>query len=201
MQIPPTSQIKSLGLVIFLAVLSSSLPTYGEGIHNHEGSHSDVQKESSVNIKPQSVCPVSGNKIDRNILVDYEGKRIFFADADSKKIFQASPKKFADAMETQGITPVGPQEYCPVSDEVIDKKISIDHEGEKIYFCCKKCRSAFRKNPEKYPKKIEAQGVAVKEAGSTTIFGKSNDHKAGSHSKEQDPGGSHSHHHDHGHKH
>lgn len=51
------------------------------------------------------------------------------------------------------------QTTCPVLGGNIDKNIYVDYQGQRIYFCCKGCDAAFKKNPEKYLKIMESQGV------------------------------------------
>jgi len=41
--------------------------------------------------------------------------------------------------------------FCPVTvDEPIDPTIFVEHEGQRIYFCCNRCRKQFLENPEAY---------------------------------------------------
>ena len=54
-----------------------------------------------------------------------------------------------------------PQTLCPVLGGNIDKKVFIDYQGKRIYFCCPGCPAEFSKDPEKYLKKIEAQGITL----------------------------------------
>lgn len=54
-----------------------------------------------------------------------------------------------------------PQTLCPVLGGNIDKKVYVDYKGKRIYFCCKGCDAEFKKDPEKYLKKIEAQGITL----------------------------------------
>jgi len=54
-----------------------------------------------------------------------------------------------------------PQEYCPVMGGKIDKNVYADYEGKRVYFCCTSCKQEFMKNPEKYIKKLEDQGVDI----------------------------------------
>ena len=57
------------------------------------------------------------------------------------------------------------QKSCPfMTDEPIDKKIYADHDGKRVYFCCKKCQAKFKKDPAKYIKKIQDQGIALEKA-------------------------------------
>jgi YHS domain-containing protein len=51
------------------------------------------------------------------------------------------------------------QTTCPVLGGNIDKNVFVDYQGKRIYFCCQGCDAEFNKNPEKYLKKLEEQGV------------------------------------------
>lgn len=39
---------------------------------------------------------------------------------------------------------------CPVSGEPVDSSVFTVYEGEKVFFCCQKCKSKFEANPGKY---------------------------------------------------
>ncbi len=47
------------------------------------------------------------------------------------------------------------QKTCPVSGEPIDPKVWTEHEGKKIYFCCKDCIAKFKAEPAKYMAKLK----------------------------------------------
>ena len=51
------------------------------------------------------------------------------------------------------------QTVCPVLKGNIDKNVYVDYKGQRIYFCCTGCDAEFKKDPEKYLKKMEAQGI------------------------------------------
>ena len=53
------------------------------------------------------------------------------------------------------------QTVCPVLGGNIDKKVYMDYKGKRIYFCCQGCDAEFRKNPEKYLKKIQEHGIIL----------------------------------------
>jgi YHS domain-containing protein len=43
----------------------------------------------------QTMCPVmEGNKIDKNVFVEYKGKKVYFCCADCKAKFLAEPEKY-----------------------------------------------------------------------------------------------------------
>jgi YHS domain-containing protein len=54
-----------------------------------------------------------------------------------------------------------PQETCLVSGKKIDEAISLDREGQRIYFCSDKSRKEFVADPEKYFKKAAEEGVLL----------------------------------------
>ena len=57
-----------------------------------------------------------------------------------------------------------PQETCPVMGGKVDKSICTIYKGKCVYFCCAGCPEEFKKDPEKYMKKLEEQGVRLDDA-------------------------------------
>jgi YHS domain-containing protein len=53
----------------------------------------------------QTVCPVLGNKINKNVYADYQGKRVYFCCAGCDKQFEQNPEKYLKKMKEQGVTP------------------------------------------------------------------------------------------------
>jgi YHS domain-containing protein len=60
-----------------------------------------------------------------------------------------------------------PQTVCPVLGGNIDKKVYVDYQGKRIYFCCPGCPAEFSKDPEKYLKKMEAEGITLEKCPET----------------------------------
>lgn len=58
------------------------------------------------------------------------------------------------------------QTLCPLMNGPIDKKVYTDYEGKRIYFCCAGCIDDFKKDPAKYLKKMEEQGVVLEKSPS-----------------------------------
>lgn len=54
-----------------------------------------------------------------------------------------------------------PQTTCPVLGGDINKDLYVVFKGKRIYVCCSDCIEVIKKNPEKYIKKLEAQGVVL----------------------------------------
>jgi YHS domain-containing protein len=56
------------------------------------------------------------------------------------------------------------QTQCPVMTGKINKKIYVDYQGKRIYFCCSGCPAEFKKDPEKYINKMESEGIVLEKA-------------------------------------
>ena len=54
-----------------------------------------------------------------------------------------------------------PQTVCPVLGGNIDKNVYVDYQGKRVYFCCTGCDAEFKKDPEKYMKKLQEEGVTL----------------------------------------
>ena len=57
-----------------------------------------------------------------------------------------------------------PQTTCPILAGNIDKNVYADYQGKRIYFCCKGCDAEFNKDPDKYMKKLQEEGVTLEPA-------------------------------------
>ena len=53
------------------------------------------------------------------------------------------------------------QATCPVMGGQINKEFYSDYEGKRVYFCCPACIPEFKKDPAKYVKKLEDQGIVL----------------------------------------
>jgi YHS domain-containing protein len=58
--------------------------------------------EKKTELKPQSVCPVMGGKIDKNSYVDVKGKRVYLCCAGCKKAIKADPDKYLAKIKEKG---------------------------------------------------------------------------------------------------
>ncbi len=58
------------------------------------------------------------------------------------------------------------QVTCPISGKAVDPNACTIHLGKCIYFCSKACAEDFAKEPEKYLKKLEEEGMVMNDASS-----------------------------------
>ncbi len=69
-------------------------------MHQHEAMQKDTQETSG---KSQTTCPVMGNKIDKKIFADHNGKRVYFCCEDCLPKFKESPEKYIKKLEDEGV--------------------------------------------------------------------------------------------------
>lgn len=123
-----------------------------------------VSVETAV---PQSVCPVMGGPISKDVYADYEGKRIYFCCAGCEGPFSDDPAAYVEKLESQGVTLEKipqPQTHCPITGKKIDKVFYVDHEGSRIYACSASCIEKIASEPDTYIERFEKQGVTIEDA-------------------------------------
>lgn len=55
------------------------------------------------NLTAQTLCPVMGGKINQDIFVDYNGKRIYFCCPGCQDTFKENPQEYLQKMADEGI--------------------------------------------------------------------------------------------------
>ena len=153
-------------LILFLGlVFTSQLLLAQQGSNCDKNQHKtkmsecqDCQheKKGETSTIKQENCPVMGNKINKDIYTDYQGKRVYFCCTECKDTFSKDPEKYLKKMNDAGVKLETVP--CPVSGNPSDPEVFTEHKGEKIYFCCEGCKEKFEKNPEKYMNQEENKG-------------------------------------------
>lgn len=62
----------------------------------------EKKTEKKAELKPQSVCPVMGGKINKKTYVDVKGKRIYLCCAGCEKAIKADPDKYLAKIKEKG---------------------------------------------------------------------------------------------------
>ena len=70
-----------------------------------------------------------------------------------------------------------PQTTCPIMGGEINKEVYTDYEGKRVYFCCPGCIPEFKKDPAKYIKKLEDEGVTLEKIPTADSQDKSSQNK------------------------
>lgn len=140
----------------------------------------DAKKPQPINKK----CPVEGGDVDPDSTIQYKGKTIGFCCAGCDKEFEKDPAKFMakidkelaaekkdGAADKKNDAKKGEKKEaelnakCPVSGDDIDKEITETYKGRTIAFCCKDCVKDFKKDPDKFVKKLDEEAAAKKKEG------------------------------------
>lgn len=78
---------------------------------------------------------------------------------DSMMTAKEQDTKAADSSKVKST--LAPQTTCPVMGAPVNKKIYADYKGKRVYFCCNMCPATFKKDPEKYIKKLASSGQSA----------------------------------------
>ena len=132
----------------------------------HALAEEELADEEKAETVAQTTGPVMGGKINKDVFADHAGKRVYFCCPGCTGVFEKDPAKYIAKLEDAGVTldtPVKPQTTCPVMGGKINKDVFADHAGKRVYFCCPGCSGAFEKDPAKYVKKLEDQGITLED--------------------------------------
>ena len=67
---------------------------------------------------------------------------------------EADPNATTKAVGGTSTTSAVTQTTCPIMGGKIDKSVSADYQGKKVYFCCGGCIKKFEAEPDKYTKDL-----------------------------------------------
>ncbi len=57
-------------------------------------------------LAPQTTCPVRGDPINKDVYVDYKGKRVYFCCAGCPNVFNKDPEKYLKILADRGEAPI-----------------------------------------------------------------------------------------------
>jgi len=104
----------------------------------HDGhDHADHKAKAAV-----PMCPIMGEPVNYFVNTQTDDGPVYFCCKGCIKKFNKKPAKYAAKVaEQKAVLAKLPkvQVACPVSGEVVDTEVTVDHNGEKVAFCCKKC--------------------------------------------------------------
>ncbi len=83
------------------------------------------------------------------------------AKADGEKVKADCPAEKKCCGTCKPAAEVKAQATCPVMGGAINKQLYVDHAGKRVYVCCQGCIAPVQKEPAKYIKALEADGVTL----------------------------------------
>lgn len=142
--------------LIAVAIIAASFPSAA----GEEAAKENPAKEEHQKLKPQATCPIMGGKIDKELYVDANGKRIYVCCKGCVDTVKNDPaaalKKLAELGEEAEDVP-SEQKTCPVMGRAINRNLYVEHKGKKLYVCSEACLETVKKDPAQYAKKIAEQ--------------------------------------------
>ena len=117
--------------------------------------------------------PVAGGPlgpIEKQVIIDHEGREMRFANQANADAFKADPGKYLPAVDALMIAqqkPFYPLDTCVISGDKLvgemGEPIDFIYKNRLIRFCCKDCKPEFLKDPSKAIAKLD-QAVIAKQS-------------------------------------
>lgn len=87
-------------------------------------------------------CVVAGKDIKEDKFAAYKGGKVYFCCDDCKAKFEKDPSAFAVKANAQLVTTgQAKQVKCPISGQPVDDAVTSVVGGNKVAFCCEKCKA------------------------------------------------------------
>ena len=113
---------------------------------------------ASFTYKEMAKCPITGKPVDVSIKLDTDKGPVYFCCKGCPKEYKANEAKYEDKVDEQRQAMAHMdhvQVTCPLSGKPVSDKAVSDQNGEKVHFCCDKCKESYEKDPAKYNAKLE----------------------------------------------
>jgi YHS domain-containing protein len=104
------------------------------------GAQEPAKKKAVTNLK----CPVMQSDVSEKQRTEYKGQYVYFCCDGCKGVFTEDPEKHIANLSKEDQEAIKPNTTCPMTKEPINKSLSLDHEGKKVYFCCEECVEKFK---------------------------------------------------------
>ncbi|MEJ2701835.1 MAG: YHS domain-containing protein [Sedimentisphaerales bacterium] len=62
--------------------------------HDHAAMAKEAADTETASTTEQTICPVMGNPINKDVFVEYKGKKVYFCCPDCVEKFKADPEKY-----------------------------------------------------------------------------------------------------------
>jgi YHS domain-containing protein len=140
---------KYLFLTAVLAVLFSAGNLFG-------GDKNDKDKpQLPQGLKYQTVCPVTGKEINKDVHLDIQGHRIYFNNQDALDSMKANPDKYFKKAGEEGVVFQNILKTCPFNGKELDKSVFTYYQGRLLYFCDPEAQKLFIEDRQAYLKKLD----------------------------------------------
>ena len=147
----------NLAMLRSLPVLLAALLAAGSATAQDNAPAAAAAPAAKV-FQDQTACPVSGEPIDEETFVDYEGHRVYFCCENCSEKFAAFPDAWLYKMYKAGVQPENTQTTCVVSGMELENRDNfVQVLNKRIYTCCGKCAKKVSAEPAVYLDKMEGR--------------------------------------------
>ena len=166
-----TRRLNTLALAAAIALCMAQPSKAQHGDHDH-GQHTEQKAKTEFKGDPYllDTDPVTAEKlgpVEKQVVIDHEGRELRFASEANAKAFRADPAKYLvkvdEALVKQQLAHYPPM-ACPVSGKKLGEMgepTNLIYKNRLVRFCCPDCKAEFLKDPSKYIAKIDAAVVAA----------------------------------------
>ena len=159
-QMKLTGRFALLGLLAVVAATSIAAEKKGE-------------KKAKKPAEFKATCPVLGELAEKDALMMYRGKKLYFCCQSCPDIFNATPKVYTTAVHLQWFqTGEIAQVACPLKGHDLDDVLSVAVPvgGVKVKVCCPGCAKKLAALKVKMLSDEDAWKITVQEGGAQCVF-------------------------------
>ncbi|MEP0845323.1 MAG: hypothetical protein HRF50_00720 [Phycisphaerae bacterium] len=106
-----------------------------------------------------AMCPVMDEPVDFGVRSVSDDGAVYFCCPKCIAKYEKDKAKYADKVAAQRAALAKlprVQVTCPVGGEPVSKDAFVETDGQKVYFCCDKCKPKYTAEPAKYAAKLDA---------------------------------------------
>ena len=139
--------VSVVGSVLALGIAPAAAQ-HGNGTDEHEN-----QEQEPI----QPICPVMDEPVNLRVSIATDDGPVFFCCKGCIRKYKADPAKYGPKLAAQRKVLAKRdkvQVTCPVSGEAVDRKVYVERDGKKVYFCSGDCVKKYQGSPSKYKKTL-----------------------------------------------
>jgi YHS domain-containing protein len=106
-------------------------------------------------LKYQTVCPVTGKEINKDIYLNIQGHRIYFNNPAALDSMKQDPDKYFKKAGEEGVVFENILKTCPFTGKELDKSVFTYYQGKLLYFCDPDAQKLFLEDRHAYLQKLD----------------------------------------------
>lgn len=158
------------GLFLIGGAQAASVQDHDHGEHGHGDEQQATKKEVAGDPYTLSTDAVSGKAlgpIDKQVIVEHEGRQFRFSSEKTAATFKKSPAKYLATVDKKMIEqqlPYYPLQTCPVSGDALGgdmgEPIDVIYKNRLVRLCCGGCKRSLAKDPASIIAKLDKAVIA-----------------------------------------